>query len=91
MNDFEDVTETEDIDNDDEDDRDCQEPNRGPGVHPAFLILIVESEGDVGDHHQAGDDPASETQDLDTSLLVKERFEEKHPEEDCLTQHPGVC
>ena len=90
MDDLEDVTETEDIDGDDEDDRESEEPDRGAGVHPTFLILKVESEEDVGEHHHPGHHPASETEHLDTSLLVHERFDEKHPEEDSLPQHPGV-
>ena len=91
MNDFEDVTQTEDVDGDDEDDRDCQEPDRGAGVHPTLVVLIVESEEAIGEHHHRWHPPASETQHLDTSLLLKERFEEEHPEEDSLAQHPGVC
>ena len=91
LDDFDDVTQTEDIDSEDEDDRDCQEPNRRAGVHPTFLILIVESEQDIGEHHHPWHDPAHETQHLDTSLSIKERLDEEHPEEDSLGQHPGVC
>ena len=66
LNNFEDVIQTEDIDGDDEDDRDCQEPDRRAGVHPTFLILIVESEEAIGEHHQPWHAPASEAQHLDT-------------------------
>ena len=90
LNDFDDVTQAEDIDSEDEDDRDCQEPNRRAGVHPTFLILIVEPEQDIGEHHHPWHDPAQETQHLDTSLSIKERLDEEHPEEDSLAQHPGV-
>ena len=90
MNDFDDATQTEDVDSEDEDDRDSQEPNRRAGINPTFLILIVESEQDIGEHHNPRHEPASEAQHLDISLVIQERLDEEHPEEDSLAEHPGV-